>query len=871
MKHRVMKTGIDRLKQFAIVALILFTAACADEKVVKRSYPVINTDDVTGITELGATFNGEVLDIGDGIVEYGFVFNHGFLGSYPFPAVATKISLGTTDTRGKFSIFANAGMAAGETYNLRTYAISTKGTVVLGQEVKFVSQGSLGPEVSDISPKEATVGDMIVITGKRFSTAAGNNIVSIGEGAFTPVLKAKADSLWVRMPAGASVGDNPVILKVGQQSVTAAQKVKLLQITVASFTPESVALGDTIIVNGTNFPVFESPASLKILGLTLATHKATRTQLRAVLNQDPTSANTPVELLVGTQSVKAANPIKLFPPKIDAITPAKGNNGTEVTITGDYFHTTPSKNTVAMAGKSMTVTGASRTSLKFRVPADITPGSYAVSVKTFNQTTVAATAFEIVLPVIASISPLSGTWGTEVTLHGQNFGPTIGDNVVTFIGSTGTQVGATVVSASETQVKVKVPDLLTTKTWTIRITVAGSGNRTTTFNSFSLDAPVVSSFTPTEGKLFSVVTISGNNFNPTIANNEVKFGNFVAEITSASTTQLSVNVPSMADVLATISVTSFNQTGTSLSAFHVVSPWRKIKDFPGTARSNATAFALNGEGYVGLGSVGGTQKTFYKYNPTTDTWSTVTAYTTDSQSAFTDGTAFEVGGFGFVGKGQPESAVFRKYDPTANAWSPITSFPVTNVYNSVSFVIAGKGYVATGTAVADTGVIPCCFGTGSMWQYDPVANTWSSKAGMPVQGRTDAAGFAIDSKGYIVGGRPHTGSSTVYSDTWEYDSGTNQWAMKASLPAGQWGYPIGFAVNGKGYVLGSGVNFETQVGSFAVFDPATNQWTSLPGHPTDFNSVPVTFVIGSKAYVGLGISVNGSMKRDFWEFDGSKL
>ncbi len=65
--------------------------------------------------------------------------------------------------------------------------------------------------------------------------------------------------------------------------------------------------------------------------------------------------------------------------------------------------------------------------------------------------------------------------------------------------------------------------------------------------SISFAQPVINSYTPIYGSSGSVVTISGSNFNDTVANNTVYFGAVKAVVNSASASQLTVTVPTGAN------------------------------------------------------------------------------------------------------------------------------------------------------------------------------------------------------------------------------------------------------------------------------------------------------------------------------------
>ena len=75
--------------------------------------------------------------------------------------------------------------------------------------------------------------------------------------------------------------------------------------------------------------------------------------------------------------------------------------------------------------------------------------------------------------------------------------------------------------------------------------------------------PVISSFTPTSGPIGTSVTITGSNFNATIASNVVYFGATQATVTAASDTSLTVTVPAG----ATYQPISVINTSTNLSGY----------------------------------------------------------------------------------------------------------------------------------------------------------------------------------------------------------------------------------------------------------------------------------------------------------------
>jgi hypothetical protein len=155
---------------------------------------------------------------------------------------------------------------------------------------------------------------------------------------------------------------------------------------------------------------------------------------------------------------------------------------------------------------------------------------------------------------IAAISPTSGAAGATVTITGTKFDPTAANNAVMFNG-----VAATVISATETSLKVMVP------------AGAGSGKVTVTNNAGIATGPIfmgtppppptISSVAPLNADVNSLVFITGTNFSTTPANNTVNFNGVQATVKTATATLLSVLAPA-GGTTGTITVTTAGGTVT---------------------------------------------------------------------------------------------------------------------------------------------------------------------------------------------------------------------------------------------------------------------------------------------------------------------
>jgi hypothetical protein len=172
-------------------------------------------------------------------------------------------------------------------------------------------------------------------------------------------------------------------------------------------------------------------------------------------------------------------------PTIESITPNRGRAGDVVAIAGVNYSTTIADNIVKFNGVNAVVTSATTTKLTVKAPTEGTTGAITVKVK--NSEVATGPAFSYFGPAtFTSFAPASAKAGDVITLTGTNFSETLADNVVHFSGSQNTVFTGTITAATETELKVTVPQgAITGK---IYLTV-NSGSKLTSATDFTLVVP----------------------------------------------------------------------------------------------------------------------------------------------------------------------------------------------------------------------------------------------------------------------------------------------------------------------------------------------------------------------------------------------
>jgi Kelch motif/Secretion system C-terminal sorting domain len=141
-----------------------------------------------------------------------------------------------------------------------------------------------------------------------------------------------------------------------------------------------------------------------------------------------------------------------------------------------------------------------------------------------------------------------------------------------------------------------------------------------------------------------------------------------------------------------------------------------------------------------------------------------------------------------------------------------------------SVVLNGKVYIIGGLE-------PGGISTAKVHVYDPVNNTWSTSAPLPMAMHHLACAVAY-SKIYVLGGYTSNPFQPV-TYTYEYDPVLNNWVSKAPVPTVR-GASAAAEMNGKIYVIGgAGYNLLQSNNINEVYDPVMNLWETKAPMPTE--------------------------------------
>jgi len=270
--------------------------------------------------------------------------------------------------------------------------------------------------------------------------------------------------------------------------------------------------------------------------------------------------------------------------------------------------------------------------------------------------------------------------------------------------------------------------------------------------------------------------------------------------------------------------------------------WTTKTSMP-TARYALGVGAIDGILYAVGGLAVSTQfATVEAYDPATDTWTTKASMPTARDRlavGVVNGILYAVGGRVGSGLASVPVATVEAYDPVTNSWTTKASMPTARldpavgVVNGILYALGGVGAGGFTDALA------------TVEAYDPATNTWTTKAPMPTA-RFGLGVATINGKLYAVGGASNAPGGAQYATLEVYDPATDTWTTKASMSASRHLLGLG-AINGKLYAVGGQGSVATGshfLGSVEAYDPVTDLWTTKAAMPT------------ARAFLGIEV-VNG--------------
>lgn len=335
------------------------------------------------------------------------------------------------------------------------------------------------PYLESIEPPKGITGDVLKLTGQGFGNLASKVKIFVGGREATP-MDVSDDTIYTWVPYGAVSGQ----VQVSVDGVLSNPVNFIVGPYIDSVSAIVAAPGDKINIKGFNFDPDKNRNYVYFNGIRGTVNTATATQLSVTVPDGNTGP-----LTVSTNDMTSKPVSMTIIPVMEAITPAFGETGQMVVISGKNFSPVPSNNYVVFnAGATNQVAAsvmeATTTTLLVRVPASETGK---VVVYTDGQAAKGALIFTYP-PAVDAVSPTEIVAGDSLVITGRNFDATASKNTVVIGDET-----LTILSSTSGSINARLP--LTAVSGPLKVIVNGVSNKESFFITV-YDTPKIQSITP---------------------------------------------------------------------------------------------------------------------------------------------------------------------------------------------------------------------------------------------------------------------------------------------------------------------------------------------------------------------------------------
>lgn len=176
----------------------------------------------------------------------------------------------------------------------------------------------------------------------------------------------------------------------------------------------------------------------------------------------------------------------------------------------------------------------------------------------------------------------------------------------------------------------------------------------------------------------------------------------------------------------------------------------------------------------------------------------------------------------------------------AQAWEQVTNIPIGR-HHPISFAIDGKGYSITGTT-------PDGNPTDDAYEYDPIADAWTTLSDFPGTARSFGIGTVVNDIAYLGFGATNT---QYLRDLWSFDPATNTWTQLANCTCSGRRHPAMISIGTRIYV-GLGDDATGNLNDFWMYEITTNTWSQIANIPGPVRHHPFMFNANNEVFAGLG-------------------
>lgn len=835
-----MKNYLKLVNVFAFAFILLFSlSTCSKEELGNSGLPRIRTVVVESISDTGAVFRGEIIDIPKDceVIDHGFVWSD----SKEMTNYLEKVSLGSTSSKGPFNAGINRVMVEGRKYYFKAFIQTTK-DIIFGNELEFISLGAYTPVISSIYPESAGWLDTVIVRGKYFSNSYRMDVYFDDYPAKNCV---NTDSmLKVLVPQHLNSLNTKVSIRFANVNYPGKEFHLVPNLKITSLEPSSAWWNSVIKVKGKLLQITEDIYFDSIK----ATIKSRTDSMMEVI-VPPTLPFGSAEISIDANKFHFTSPakFKLLPVEINSVVPSTATWNKAVKITGKHLALTEK---VTFGGIPAKIKSKSDSIVEVLVPYHLTETHPDVNL-IINNTEFKASQPFILIPGKNLIAPATGTIATDVTIKVNSISPVTKVRVGT--------IDVPIRSKTDTSVTVHLPEF--SASGRISFTLSDGTNEVLYKDVFDFWKAEVTSQEPSMVSYGDTLTLTGNNLQGcqsivvgsqsvvfTPGNTCIKFPVLAKVFTKAGSQSFSMIYPNQRitrtilirqPVITAISPTTIkNNDIVTVTAENLCPDFQMSPSVNGVPlkviSSSRTGFqmkvenALSASGYLSV-KVG--ENVVSNTNiPITisSAWRRVTTHTQNHPVSLTG-----MNGFLYLIDGGDYPAAL-KINPQTGGKTSLPTYPT-------EFYVAGiKTFVYNNQLYAGLGHIPDYSDhvSNNLYRLNETLRKWESVTTLPGTYFESRAGFYINGKFYFI----TIQSNKTFSKTKVFNLADNQWSEIDP-------FPFTFSQKSARSAVVNNIAYLFTANEAYKFDPSDNSWTVLQKPPVTTASAAVTvFNVGSRIY-----------------------
>lgn len=462
-------------------------------------------------------------------------------------------------------------------------------------------------------------------------------------------------------------------------------------------------------------------------------------------------------------------------------------------------------------------------------------------------------------PAISSFTPSRGYDGDLVLINGSHFN--LHDSPLkVYFG----EKEATIIEINDQSILIKVPEYEFREECKIKI--VQEEDVTFSEDSFTLNGPYISHFTPNNANGEVLITLTGENFSDIPWQNELIIGIHSTDIIESSDHEIKarINTTNIIPGAYPLILSAHQKKFLTEEVFTVTSPWKECPPLPVEGFCSASVFEFNNSIYICTGSTswlstGGYTDSFFKYEIATATWTQLNDYPGGKRIGLN---SLVLGSKAYIGTGTKggfdDYSDFWEFNPMTEEWIRMDDYPGGECSGLRSIEYQDKGYY-----------MQFSIDSKPFYCFDPENKTWTELPEFPGIKRSGAELGIINDILYVVGGS-NSNQSSFIPDIWAYDFSTQEWRFISEFnsdarPNHSFTYENHFFMIEQGYNDAHDLSFMLMYEYNPETDEKVNDLYIFPGMARNRS---FCIISGEKLYYGTGsIGGFGECLNDMWSYD----